>query len=68
MRRHFTSHLRVWLGLVVLVVAANEIVDRNFFDHREHIDGDVVITVLVLLIAVLGSYFVARFREPRAPG
>jgi hypothetical protein len=50
------------------VIVANELIDRNFFDHREHIDGDVVLTVLVLLVAVLGSYFVARSRERRAPG
>jgi len=68
MRQHFVSHWRVWLVIAVVVIVANELIDRNFFDHQEHIDGDVVITVLVLLIAVLGSYFVARFREPRAPG
>jgi len=61
-RRHFTSHLRGWLGLVVLVVAANEIVDRNFFDHREHIDGDLVITVIALLVTISISYAVARLR------
>ena len=68
MRQHFVSHWRVWLVIAVVVIVANELIDRNFFDHQEHIDGDVVITVLVLLIAVLGSYFVARFREPRALG
>jgi len=68
MRQHFVSHWRVWLVIAVVVIVANELIDRNFFDHQEHIDGDVVITVLVLLIAVLGSYFVARFREPPAPG
>ena len=41
---------------------ANELVDRNFFDHREHIDGDVLITIVVLLIAISVSYLVARTR------
>jgi hypothetical protein len=45
------------------VVLVNELVDRNFFDHREHIDGDVVLTVLVLLVTVSLSYVVARLRR-----
>jgi hypothetical protein len=40
----------------------NELVDRNFFDHREHIDGDLVVTVAVLLISVTVSYAVSRLR------
>jgi hypothetical protein len=40
------------------------VVDRNFFDHREHIDGDFVLAVLVLVVAFFGSYLVAR-RGPR---
>ena len=48
--------------MAVAVVVVNELVDRNFFDHREHIDGDLVITLLVVLIAVTISYVVARLR------
>ena len=59
MRQHLVSHWRVWLLIAVAVIAVNEAVDRNFFDHREHIDGDFVLTLLALLIAVLGSYAVA---------
>ena len=36
MRRHFVSHRWVWLAIAITVVVANELVDRNFFDHREH--------------------------------
>ncbi|HET7129543.1 MAG TPA: hypothetical protein VFJ93_10770 [Gaiellaceae bacterium] len=69
MRRHFISHWRIWLVLAVAVVVVNEVVDRNFFDHREHIDGDFLLTVVVLLIAVSTSYAVARLkaRRPTAP-
>jgi uncharacterized membrane protein AbrB (regulator of aidB expression) len=62
-RRHLVSHWRVWIVVAVVVVVVNELVDRNFFDHREHIDGDVVLTVLVLLVTVLLSYVVARLRR-----
>ena len=48
--------------MAVVVVVVNELVNRNFFDHREHIDGDVLVTVLVLLIAVRTSYVVPRRR------
>jgi hypothetical protein len=68
MRKHLEAHWRVWLLIAAVVIVANELIDRNFFDHREHIDGDVALTVLVLLVAVLGSYFVARVRERRALG
>jgi hypothetical protein len=67
MRKHFVSYWRVWLVIAVVVIVANEILDRNFFDHREHIDGDLVITILVLLIAFFGSYLVARARRSRQP-
>jgi hypothetical protein len=50
--------------IVVVVVVVNEVVDRNFFDHREHIDGDFALAVLALVIGFLGSYLVAR-RKPR---
>ena len=66
MRGHLVSHWRNWLVIAVVVIVANELIDRNFFDHQEHIDGDVVVTVVVLLIAVLGSYFIARARKSRA--
>jgi len=64
MRQHLGSHWRVWLLIAVIVIAANEVVDRNFFDHREHIDGDVLLAVVALVIAFFGSYLVAR-RKPR---
>jgi len=64
MRQHLTSHWRVWLLIALAVVVVNEVVDRNFFDHREHIDGDFVLAVLVLVVAFFGSYLVAR-RGPR---
>jgi hypothetical protein len=67
MRNHFVSHWRVWLTIAVVAVVANELLDRNFFDHREHIDGDLVVTIAVLLIAFFGSYLVARARRSRQP-
>jgi hypothetical protein len=60
MRQHLVSHWRVWLLIVVAVVVVNEVVDRNFFDHREHIDGDFAFAVLALVSGFLGSYLVAR--------
>jgi hypothetical protein len=64
MRQHLVSHWRAWLLIVVVVVVVNEVVDRNFFDHREHIDGDFALAVVVLVIGFLGSYLVGR-RKPR---
>ena len=64
MRQHLSSHWGVWLLIALAVVVVNEVVDRNFFDHREHIDGDFVLAVLVLVVAFFGSYLVAR-RGPR---
>jgi hypothetical protein len=40
------------------------VVDRNLFDHREHIDGDALLAVVALVIGFFGSYVVAR-RKPR---
>ena len=65
MRRHFVAHRWVWLAIAVTVVVANELIDRNFFDHREHIDGDVVLTLLVLLLSFFGSYMVAAVLQRR---
>jgi Co/Zn/Cd efflux system component len=65
MRQHLVTHWRAWLLIVVAVVVVNELVDRNFFDHREHIDGDFALAVVALVIAFFGSYLVAR-RMPRA--
>jgi TRAP-type mannitol/chloroaromatic compound transport system permease small subunit len=65
MRRHLVSHWRAWLLIVVVVVVVNEVVDRNFFDHREHIDGDFALTVVALVVAFFGSYSIGR-RRPRA--
>ncbi|HEY1512540.1 MAG TPA: hypothetical protein VGF66_02225 [Gaiellaceae bacterium] len=62
MRGHLRSHWRIWLLIAVVVVTANELVDRNFFDHREHIDGDFALTVLFLVVTFLTSYAVARQR------
>ena len=64
LRRHLVSHWRVWLLIVVVVVVVNEVVDRNFFDHREHIDGDFALALVALLVGFFGSYFVGR-RRPR---
>ena len=64
MRQHLVSHWRVWLLIVVVVVVVNEVVDRNFFDHREHIDGDLAIAVVALVIGFFGSYSVGR-RKPQ---
>lgn len=66
MRRHFVSHRWVWLAIAIAVVVANELIDRNFFDHREHIDGDFVLAALALLIGFFGSYVVARHRAESA--
>jgi hypothetical protein len=54
MRQHLVFHWRVWLLIAVIVVAANEVVDRNFLDHREHIDGDVLLAVVTLVVGFLG--------------
>jgi hypothetical protein len=67
MRKHFVPHWRVWLAIAVVVIVANELLDRNFFDHREHIDGDFVLAILVSLVAFFGSYVVARARRSRQP-
>ena len=64
MRQHLVSHWRVWLLIVVVVVVLNEVVDRNFFDHREHMDGDFVLAVVALIVGFFGSYLVGR-RRPR---
>jgi len=60
MRRHLVSHWRVWLLIVVVVVVVNDVVDRNFFDHREHVDGDFALAVGALVIGFIGSYLVGR--------
>ena len=65
MRQHLVSHWWVWLLIVVLVVVVNELVDRNFFDHREHIDGDFALAILALVIGFFGSYLVARRKSRR---
>ena len=62
LRRHLVSHWRVWLLIVVVVGVVNEVVDRNFFDHREHIDGDFALALVALLVGFFGSYFVGRRR------
>ena len=53
-RQHLVSHWRVWLLVVVVVV--NEVVDRNFFDHREHIDGDFALAVVALILGFSGQW------------
>ena len=60
MRQHLVSHWRVWLLIVVVVVVVNEVVDRNFFDHREHVDGDFGLAVVALVLGFVGSYVVGR--------
>ena len=65
MRGHLVSHWRVWVLIAVMVVVVNELADRNFFDHREHVDGDFVLTVLVLIVSFLGSYVFIRVRQRR---
>ena len=60
MRKHLVSHWRVWLLIVVVVVVVNEVADRNFFDHREHVDGDFALAVVALVIGFSGSYLVGR--------
>jgi len=52
------------LLVVVVVVVVNEVVDRNFFDHREHIDGDFALAVVAMLVGFFGSYLLGR-RKPR---
>jgi hypothetical protein len=65
-RGHLASHWRVWLLIAVIVLAVNEVVDRTFFDHREHIDGDIVLTILILTIAFAASYAIVRLKTRRA--
>jgi hypothetical protein len=67
-RGHLRSHWRIWLLIAVAVVTVNEVVDRNFFDHREHIDGDFVLTVLLLAVAFFTSYVIVRLKARRAVG
>lgn len=64
-RGHLISHWRIWLLIAVTVVVVNEVVDRNFFDHREHIDGDFVLTVVLLLVTFFVSYAAARLKARR---
>jgi Co/Zn/Cd efflux system component len=67
MRKHLLSHWRIWVVIAVFVIIANELVDRNFFDHREHVDGDFLLAVVALVITFFGSYLVARGRRSRWP-
>lgn len=62
-RQHLVSHWRVWVTIVVVVVVVNEVVDRNFFDHREHVDGDLALAIVALIVAFFGSYLVGRWRS-----
>ncbi len=62
-RAHLASHWRIWLLVAVIAAVVNEVVDRNFFDHQERIDGDVVITVACLLVAFFVSYAVVRLKS-----
>ena len=48
----------------MVVVVANEVIDRNFFGHREHIDGDFAFAVAALVIVFFGSYLVGH-AKPR---
>ena len=64
-RGHLASHWRIWLLIAIIVVAVNEVVDRNFCDHREHIDGDFILTVVVLVLAFFVSYATARLKARR---
>jgi TRAP-type mannitol/chloroaromatic compound transport system permease small subunit len=64
MRQHLVSHWRVWLLIVVVVVVVNEVVDRNFFDHREHVDGDFALALVTPVIGFIGSYLVGRRKTP----
>lgn len=65
MREHLISHWRVWLLIAAIVIAANELIDRNFFDHREHLDGDLAVTVVALVVSFFGSYLFIRARHGR---
>jgi hypothetical protein len=63
MRRHLVSHWRAWLLIAVIVIAVNELIDRNFFDHQEHLDGDFALTVIALVASFFGSYLLVRARR-----
>jgi SNF family Na+-dependent transporter len=58
--RHLVVYWRIWLLIGLMTVIVNEAIDRNFFDHRDEIDGDFTVTVVALVIAFLVSYLVAR--------
>jgi hypothetical protein len=62
-KQHLVTHWRVWLLIVVVVIVINEVVDRNFFDHREHIDGDFAFALAALIVGFFGSYLVGRWRS-----
>ena len=66
LRRHLVRHWRAWLLVAVIVIAVNEVVDRSFFDHREHLDGDFLLTVVAIALAFFGSYLVARVKSRQA--
>jgi hypothetical protein len=66
--RHFVYHWRVWTLIAVIVIVVNEGVDRNFFDHRQHVDGDLLIAVVAVVISFLVSYMVARLKSTAARG
>ena len=63
MKAHFRTYWWVWLLIAVVVVAANEIVDRVGFDQA-HPPADIVLAVVAVAVAFFGSYAVARRREP----
>jgi hypothetical protein len=63
MRAYFRHHWWVWLLIAVVVVVANEIVDRVGFDEA-HPPADIVLAAVVVAVAFFGSYALARRREP----
>jgi hypothetical protein len=65
-RRHFVTYWLVWAVLALLAVVGNEVVDRMVWDESHPADGDVLLAIVLVATAFVGSYFVARKRRPRS--